>query len=176
MKYLLIVLCLLLVACDPDCKELDNVDELIKAALLDGSVVTVGQGDGVSSIDIDGVVVGVTRAVIDGVRQEPGVKRSALITGCFGIPACVGTDDKYRGLIKVSDDDFVIYDEMEVYGTSTTYFLSTAYTPYWVGNGNAIAFRAVIDAHGGAIYKPKRQGCCLNNPDKCHCDETIPEE
>ena len=159
MKNVFIVLCLFVLSCCDPCEVSEpEANALIKAALLDGSAVTVWEESDHKSIEIDGIIQFTT-------------SKKALTTGCFSIPTCVRIDDDYRGIIKISEDDFIMYDEKEFYGSSVTYILNTSYSPYWVGNGNATAFRNVVKNHGGGAYENKRKGCCANNPSKCHCVE-----
>ena len=99
-----------------------------------------------------------------------GIFHRSLETGCFEIPTCVKIDDKHRGIIRKLPDDFDIYDDMEEV-TGTTYFMSDFFEPYWAGNAAPQAFRNQVDNHGGGKYQNKRQGCCANNPEKCHCYE-----
>lgn len=139
----------------------DSAIEMIKSELLSGSTVTVWPEDdgGMQDIQINGLIVAKSRL--------------GLTLGCFGIPDCVSTNDKQRAIISIIPDDFNMYDDVEFYGTATTYFLTRSHYPYWVGNGNAISFRNIVDNHDGEKYHEKRQGCCANNPEKCHCDPEI---
>lgn len=144
---------LAMMRCCPECEVIDDPN-FIGTAIRDGDIVTVWDD---SVVYINGIIV--------------GTLRKGLTVGCFGIPECISMTEPNRGIIKKLNDDFSLYSDLEDMGGSTTYFSSESYGPYWVGNGNGIAFRNIVDNHGGGAYQPKRQGCCANNPDKCHCYE-----
>ena len=164
------------------CKEITNEDMIIKA-ISNGSVVNIRDDNFIS---IDGIIV--------------GTLRKGIVEGCFGYPWCVAIDEQHKGLIKISTDDFVIYDDNEE-TTGTLYFSTDFYSPYWYSDGSASGFREEVDNYGmegggeedagdaggsdagtgdaggggggggGGEYQSKRQACCANNPEKCHCYE-----
>jgi hypothetical protein len=162
--------------CDP-CTETEEteIENLIVDELVSGSQVMVYERDDIIDIEVDNGVqtmqytFGVDRPRIDGITV--GTSRRGLTTGCFSIPECVRMDEKKKGNIKISEDDFAVYHEID--NTGVLYFLDTFYYPYWYSNGNYIAFRNQVDNYDGGKYENKRKGCCLNNPEKCHCE---PEE
>jgi predicted RecA/RadA family phage recombinase len=138
--------------CDPECEEIEDPN-IVANAIQAGDIVTITDDD---IVQINGITV--------------GRRAFSLTTGCFGIPECVSINDTHRGVVKKSIDDFAIYDDVEEI-TGTTYFSTEFYGPYWAGNAAPQAFRAVVNAHSGGAYENKRQGCCANNPEKCHCYE-----
>ena len=173
-RFVLLILSILFLGCCDDCEQEQTIENLIFDEITIGSQVMVYHNDNFVDISIDDgqQTVMVSFEVfelprIDGISI--GVSRRGLTTGCFSIPECVRMDEKKKGNIRISEDDFAVYHEID--NTGVLYFLDTYYNPYWYSNGAWQAFRNQVDNHGGEKYKNKRKGCCQNNPEKCHCEE-----
>ena len=175
MKYLLIVwIVFSLFGCKDDSKEITDRAVIVKA-LTNGDLVHVRKN---RNMEVNNAVVGrVSAGLMDVVHplwkggESKDVK--AVVTGCFSIPECVKIEssDKHRGIIKISNDDFTVYDDDEYLYGAVTYFFTSFYNPYWSNSLPAAAFRGMVNAANGGAYANKRSGCCANNPEKCHCYE-----
>jgi len=153
------VLCILVLSCLLfGChEEVDN--DFIVEQIEQGAIVTVQiTGGDFNDVAVNGIVVGVVH--------------KSILVGCFGYEWCVKLTESSRGIIRISDDAFVMYGEegSAEPPSGSTYFSTDFYGPYWYTNGNYHAFRALVDAHDSGEYTGKRLGYCLGvgNP---HCNE-----
>lgn len=148
---LLAVVCTVMSGCPDDVEEItqSGAEALIAGSILAGDIVTVTEVGDDKEIKIDGLTVAVTK--------------SAITTGCFGIPSCVRMDEPNRGVVKSDIDDFVFMDN---YATGVTYFSDVYYTPYWAQAPAAAyhAMDALIMAQG---YRERRNGWCREHAAKC---------
>ena len=173
-RYLFIFFMVLLIGCnDNDEPELNEIENLIVSEITVGSLVMVYYDDEYIDVRIDDgqstTMVSFefnTMPLIDGISIF--ARKRCLTTGCFSIPTCVRMDELKKATIRISEDDFAVYNEID--NTGILYFLDTYYAPYWYSNELWQIFRNEVDNYGGGIYKAKRQNCCLLDTGVCDCE------